>query len=864
MNKKLALCIAMMGALYAAGCGDHVLSPGCTVGDMSGEKNKVIYTCNKDLDGNLYWETTICEFGYYEDTTGEKASLKCYECDLNNGEKLKKCENSIMYKCDVPPNASDSNKKYGVWIKQEVCVNQCESDSYNSKCKCQDNCVNGCNVDGTCTPVEKCSKADITGACISCKHGVITEGDDIGKCIYPECVITGEEGHLDDGECKLVSGCTGHDETGACVCKNGTDPDGKCTNVCVEEQLFVQETGECKCSESCTGDCYYTGACITSTSCIKNEDCNEYSYCAGDQCRCDGSYCNPIDKNHNNMRDEYEVDRFTSVGVKLNKELKLNIDCYSKPDGTLVGNRANQDKYCAETLRENIKAASSSLADANSYIQQLNIDENNNQVFCDSFIDYKCSIKCTKDEQCVDGFICRKESEDGDGRCAADSFTTVWDSNLRQHTLELNSSSNSCNVYVCWDWSEGGNEIIEADDSLPEFKNARCPYAFEKITKCGTIKHNYIETNVYHGNDLNSDITVKIYGNLDGFSVSNSENYRQCDLGNGYRYFTREIQKINNPERKENASCFRVKGETNSTVEVIESIECKIDVNEKDYACANTIRNYKGNNLECFGCIYNPGPGRSNLKAIKSFGRVGLGWHIEESEYNYYSIDKYKGAFHDCYHLKEISSIDIPDPSKLDMTCMFRGNCVFNYPIEHWDVSQVVSMNKTFWVTNCQPGSSGGTYPTLNHPTFNQPLGKWDVSHVKNMDNMFGGSPFDQPINDWDVSNVESMAGMFAQAADAFIYNHFNQPLNEWDVSNVRFMADLFLNAHFFNQDLSNWEVMSEATKYRDDKGMVTDQDSNILDGSGMSKENICKIIQSSNWKSSSFKAIIKLGYICN
>ncbi|MBO4351297.1 MAG: hypothetical protein J6A01_10175, partial [Proteobacteria bacterium] len=52
-------------------------------------------------------------------------------------------------------------------------------------------------------------------------------------------------------------------------------------------------------------------------------------------------------------------------------------------------------------------------------------DNHSEDGFCDSYIGYKCSTRCTSDEQCVDDgefhYVCRS-----DGRCAPDEFVTMW------------------------------------------------------------------------------------------------------------------------------------------------------------------------------------------------------------------------------------------------------------------------------------------------------------------------------------------------------------------------------------------------------------------------------------------------------
>ena len=62
----------------------------------------------------------------------------------------------------------------------------------------------------------------------------------------------------------------------------------------------------------------------------------------------------------------------------------------------------------------------------------------------------------------------------------------------------------------------------------------------------------------------------------------------------------------------------------------------------------------------------------------------------------------------------------------------------------------------------------------------------------------------------------------------------FNQPLSQWDVSRITSMLSTFKDAKTFNQDLSNWTV----------KAIV----SGMFNGSGLSKDNYCKIQASASW----------------
>jgi hypothetical protein len=127
-----------------------------------------------------------------------------------------------------------------------------------------------------------------------------------------------------------------------------------------------------------------------------------------------------------------------------------------------------------------------------------------------------------------------------------------------------------------------------------------------------------------------------------------------------------------------------------------------------------------------------------------------------------------------------------------DMSSIFESIPSFNSPINSWDMSNVISMDRMF------TGASN----------FNQDISKWNVSKVKNMSNMFYlAEMFNQPINydstteSWNVLNVENMDNMFNYA------HKFNRNISNWNVGNVRSMIVMFQNAYKFNQDISNWDV---------------------------------------------------------
>ena len=119
-------------------------------------------------------------------------------------------------------------------------------------------------------------------------------------------------------------------------------------------------------------------------------------------------------------------------------------------------------------------------------------------------------------------------------------------------------------------------------------------------------------------------------------------------------------------------------------------------------------------------------------------------------------------------------------------------NLLFNENISSWDVSNVTTMGRMFYLAT----------------TFNESIGSWNMSKVTDISWMFyKAAAFNQPIGSWNVSNVTNMQGMFANA------NTFNQPIGSWNVSNVINMSYMFQSgpAAAFNQPLGDWNVSKVA-----------------------------------------------------
>ena len=325
----------------------------------------------------------------------------CYICVDGKYWEKKVCEYGIKMEnnefigCHENPNSNSC--KYGFENGKCICNNLCinkEECNPDGSCLCSDECAYGCNPDGSCKET------------ITCAEGLKAD-DKTGKCeCYENC----------PNNCNPDGSCLCSDE-----CAYGCNPDGSCkeTITCAEELKINDSTGKCECHTSCPNDCNLDGSCHCSNKCINK--CNPDGSCINlenclfgndedtgackckvtcpDNCNPDGS-CPIVDSNDNHLKDEFE------------------------PNSEIVGKSCRKDEDCSA------------------------LDNG----FCDSFMGYKCSVRCMEDKQCVEGFVCRN---DGDGRCASEYFTTVWSSDLRKRLYD--DSSNKIKMIIPFEKLESVN-----------------------------------------------------------------------------------------------------------------------------------------------------------------------------------------------------------------------------------------------------------------------------------------------------------------------------------------------------------------------------------------------------------------------
>ena len=208
------------------------------------------------------------------------------------------------------------------------------------------------------------------GECV-CGDGKIEAKDQTGK-ETGECVCEDITRQINNkGEC--VCGSDKHEEDGNCICNDSyqkVNSNGQCE--CSNPNQRVGDSGICECTEPMK-IINEDGQCV----CVENSYLNDEQ-----QCACKTGYIYQDNSNKcvfaNDVNGNHLLDKYEMENMDLNKPCRKHSDCSSK--------------------------------------------------FCDSFIGYTCSTKCTSDSQCIgsaltDGFnyVCRP-----DGRCAPDSFNTQW------------------------------------------------------------------------------------------------------------------------------------------------------------------------------------------------------------------------------------------------------------------------------------------------------------------------------------------------------------------------------------------------------------------------------------------------------
>ena len=378
--------------------------------------------------------------------------------------------------------------------------------------------------------------------------------------------------------------------------------------------------------------------------------------------------------------------------------------------------------------------------------------------FCDSFMGYKCSTKCTDDSQCVSSdYFCRN-----DGRCAPKVFESVWKVSTDDSTLFFpGGSGDTCNYTI--DWGDG---------------------ATDSYTSCEEYhSHTYASAGTYN---------IKVTGTINKWSCDTFVNANLdpsiCDT------FCNDAE-----DDVIYAMCMELCGKTQRAIcgnnipmvgimdkyPVLIGIESfgPVGLTSRSFANANQLTYVSSKDIPNANTLTDMGSMFSGAVLFNS--DIG-NWDTSQTQtmsYMFYGASSFN---------QSLSAWDTSNVTRMDY--MFCYASAFNGDISGWDTSNVTGMGYMF------DGASA----------FNQPLNSWNTSKVKDMRFMFvDAKSFNQPLHSWDTSNVESMSRMFSYATS------FNQPLNSWNVAKVTSMEGMFINAKEFNQSLSDWDV-SNVTSMED------------------------------------------------
>ncbi|MBQ9243765.1 MAG: BspA family leucine-rich repeat surface protein [Proteobacteria bacterium] len=711
------------------------------------------------------------------------------------------CTDKGACKCDISCRSCDAT---GETCCMDSCQNGCNS---NGSCLCPEGCINGCDVSGSrCCDASCKHGCDLDGQC-TCPSRCVNGCHADGTCIPDEgCVI----GVAENGRCKCPEECrNGCDRTGAACacplsCAGGCDRTGAsctCESECVDGSSCDSATGMCTCIDKCKFGCDETGTCdeaCENIECIgENEKCRKgecVDLCKTVACN-SGQYCKmgrcvPEDVNLNHMHDMYET------APRQGESCRKHADC--------------------------------------------DLEAGNGDGFCDSFVGYKCSTKCTSDAQCVqDGvyhYICR-----ADGRCAPDSFVTVWQIPDDSKGLKIPFTPGMCGI-VTVEWGDG-NENTYSD--------------------CSNMSHEYEKSGIYE---------VRIKGSYEYLSLPLPEDLNNTMIEDD-RDKLIEVKAFGPVVLDEAAfaACVNLK-----KVSVIDIPNSAMMTRLKrvflaDLNFDSPIGNWDVSGVTSMEAAF--------MYAVKFNHPIGA-WDTS-------SVINMNSMFLSALSFDQ--PLDSWDTSKvINMAGMFQAAVSFNQPLEHWDTSNVQNM----------------AYMFSEASKFNQPLNSWNTSKVRNMAYMFKGEmrsdkngtatitidPADpnvssrfrpDSLNGWDTSNVENMAGMFQAAVQfngaidqwdthkvknmAFMFQgaaKFNGEIGQWDTQNVEAMNNMFEVAHSFDANIGNWNTskvknmnsMFVNTKAFDQdlSAWVVQRETSVSDifrGSNISEVNYCKIQKSSTWQ---------------
>ncbi|MBQ9818174.1 MAG: BspA family leucine-rich repeat surface protein [Proteobacteria bacterium] len=431
--------------------------------------------------------------------------------------------------------------------------------------------------------------------------------------------------------------------------------------------------------------------------------------------------------------------------------------------------------------------------------------------FCDSFVGYRCSNRCTSDDECIsDDYFCRS-----DGRCASRTFETVWKIEQNETIQFPIKTETPCEFEI--DWGDG------AKDNISNCKNSK-------------PAHTYSEGGEYH---------IKITGVLDEWGLHDK-------FGDNEKLAKKLISVVSFGPVGLKPFAFAQASNLVSVSNIdipdstkLKSMQAMFWANEKfNYNIGRwDVSNVTDMSTAFYGCtVFNQDIGRWDTSKVTSMAEAFVAasaFNQDIGQWDVSNVTIMEGMFESAIKFnQDIGGWNISKVT--DMSGMFSGASAFNQDIGGWNTSKVTKMGSTF---------SGAS-------AFNQNIGKWDVSNVTEMQRMFlNAESFNADIGGWNTSKVTKMNEMFENTT-------FNHNIGKWNVSNVTDMQSMFYKAKMFNQNIAAWDtskvekmdyMFSGAEKFNQDLSQwhVTASTSRMFIKSALSRVNYCKIKNSKTWSDS-------------
>ncbi len=844
--------------------------------------------------GVTYWISCPdeCKSGCKEDGTCKPVETDTPDCQADGS-------------CQCPDSCKAGCNDDGSCNCPDSCKAGCNDDG---SCNCPDSCKAGCNDDGSCNCPDSCkAECNDDGSCNcpdSCKAGC----NDDGSCNCPDSC---KAGCNDDGSCNCPDSCTnGCDTDGSCKCPgclNGCDENlvCLCSEACSSDCL---EDGSCQCPDDCLNGCDKDGLCLCLDNC--KAGCDETGACTcpeicPNHCTNNGE-CLPdefmisaehslvslfVDDDNTSINIDYLINNeISNINASLNVAID-NEDCVSvklvgdKTDTLSISINRESDTVCKAELiiSDNTDKAS----DLKLQVQVVPQDANGNHLhdryetaqnqgntcskhsdcdteegkgdgFCDSLIGFKCSSKCSSNDECVkDGkeyaegkpfdYICRS-----DGRCSPKQFVTVWEidpDRLTNNKFVLPVSSLTATI----DWGDGiktpgatlpehfysqkGTYTIAISGEIKDwsFKEKGMPYSLKEVKSFGPVslgshafyaignipittddipnpktlstlasafmssKYNGTALNLWDTSnvkDMNAAFALAANFNqpLDKWDTSNVTDMHDMFLRAAY--FDQNLDSWNTGKVTDMSQMFM---SANSFNGKIDSWNTSNVINMKsmfqDASMFNqNLDKWNTQNVSDMTYMFS--------SAVSFNGNVGT-WNTSNVQK---MVSMFANASKFNQDLDKWNTENV-----INMSGMFYRATSFNGKIGTWATSKVESFNGMFseatvfnqdldkWET---PNVEDMSYMFREASSFNGKIGTWNTSKVTNMTTMFqSASSFNQPLNDWNTENVQDMSSMFESASS------FNQDLDKWNTKNVTNMENMFLEASAFNGKLGTWNT---------------------------------------------------------